>query len=333
MKVQRTGNLAIRRPETRQINLLLVGRDAGFEGSVIRRILSGDRIRIAGRSADLLGALQCLRVKAFDLVMLDCGFHDAELAIFTSDARRQGFEGLILRAAALHSFSFDSLVNLPEPGKTTLLDASQPASATLGVPRPNQTSSISLTARQRVVLECVFEGWSNQRIAQYLTCTEGAVKGTLQQLFQKLGVRNRSQIVRMALEKFLVQGAAPQLPAAAVRREFSVPPLPARSRGKRPIHAGDFVLDIAMHRVWVRGVETHLTPNEFELLTVFVLHPGELLRNTVLLELLWQNPAAKPDSLRVLIRALRTKIETSASPRYIVTERSFGYRFIPSPPR
>jgi DNA-binding response OmpR family regulator len=31
------------------------------------------------------------------------------------------------------------------------------------------------------------------------------------------------------------------------------------------------------------------------------------------------------------VGALRSKIEAGKTPRYLITERSFGYRFIPSP--
>ncbi len=42
----------------------------------------------------------------------------------------------------------------------------------------------------------------------------------------------------------------------------------------------------------------------------------------------WRNPTAKQDSLRVLVRGLRAKIESGNIPQYILTERNFGYRFI-----
>jgi hypothetical protein len=47
----------------------------------------------------------------------------------------------------------------------------------------------------------VSEGWTNQQIALHLKCSEGSVKAVLQELFSKLGVRKRAQIVRMAFEK------------------------------------------------------------------------------------------------------------------------------------
>ena len=62
-----------------------------------------------------------------------------------------------------------------------------------------------LTEREQEVLRGIFEGLSNKEIASQLNVTEGAVKATLQQLFQKTGVRTRSQLVRIALEASLVK--------------------------------------------------------------------------------------------------------------------------------
>jgi two-component system nitrate/nitrite response regulator NarL len=42
---------------------------------------------------------------------------------------------------------------------------------------------------------------ANKEIAARLEISESAVKNTIQQLFAKAGVRTRSQLVRVALEK------------------------------------------------------------------------------------------------------------------------------------
>lgn len=59
-----------------------------------------------------------------------------------------------------------------------------------------------LSEREREVLRAVLEGQANKEIAGRLRVSESSVKATLQQLFLKTGVRTRSQLVRMALEKF-----------------------------------------------------------------------------------------------------------------------------------
>jgi DNA-binding NarL/FixJ family response regulator len=55
------------------------------------------------------------------------------------------------------------------------------------------------------VLRAVFEGFSNKEIALKLDMSENSVKWVMQQLFDKTGVRTRSQLVRIALEKQWVE--------------------------------------------------------------------------------------------------------------------------------
>jgi DNA-binding NarL/FixJ family response regulator len=57
------------------------------------------------------------------------------------------------------------------------------------------------TDRETHVLQGVFEGLSNKEIGARLNISESSVKAALQQLFQKTGVRTRSQLVRIALEE------------------------------------------------------------------------------------------------------------------------------------
>jgi DNA-binding NarL/FixJ family response regulator len=66
--------------------------------------------------------------------------------------------------------------------------------------REEERVSPLLTEREQQVLRGIFEGLTNKEIGAQLGVTDGAVKATLQQLFQKTGVRTRSQLVRIALE-------------------------------------------------------------------------------------------------------------------------------------
>jgi DNA-binding NarL/FixJ family response regulator len=63
-------------------------------------------------------------------------------------------------------------------------------------------SERQFTERERDVLRGVFEGRSNKEISAALGISESSVKAAIQQLFQKTGVRSRSQLVRTALERF-----------------------------------------------------------------------------------------------------------------------------------
>jgi PAS domain S-box-containing protein len=59
-----------------------------------------------------------------------------------------------------------------------------------------------LSARETEVLRLVFQGLANKEIASRMNISESGVKNTLQQLFTKTEVRTRSQLVRVALERY-----------------------------------------------------------------------------------------------------------------------------------
>jgi DNA-binding NarL/FixJ family response regulator len=57
-----------------------------------------------------------------------------------------------------------------------------------------------LSGRELRVLRGVLEGLSNKEIGAQMEMTESAVKAVLQKLFERTGVRSRSQLVRYAIE-------------------------------------------------------------------------------------------------------------------------------------
>jgi PAS domain S-box-containing protein len=66
----------------------------------------------------------------------------------------------------------------------------------------DQRERPSLNARELDVLRLVVQGLANKEIASRMEISESAVKNTLQQLFGKTEVRTRSQLVRVALERY-----------------------------------------------------------------------------------------------------------------------------------
>lgn len=58
-----------------------------------------------------------------------------------------------------------------------------------------------LTSRQREVMRGILDGLTNKEIAWNLKVSESAIKAVIQELFNKAGVRTRSQLVRIAIEK------------------------------------------------------------------------------------------------------------------------------------
>src|SRR3984957_3112275 len=66
----------------------------------------------------------------------------------------------------------------------------------------DQKERPALNTRELDVLRLVVQGLANKEIASRMDISESAVKNTLQQLFGKTEVRTRSQLVRVALERY-----------------------------------------------------------------------------------------------------------------------------------
>lgn len=62
-----------------------------------------------------------------------------------------------------------------------------------------------LSDREVKILRFIFQGLVNKEIANKLGMTESGVKSALRSLFEKIGVKTRSQAVRVALENYRAQ--------------------------------------------------------------------------------------------------------------------------------
>jgi len=123
-----------------------------------------------------------------------------------------------------------------------------------------------------------------------------------------------------------------------VTKPFSMPELLARvranlrktAREEQPhaeITIGDIYIDTASRTVRVRGVETHLTPKEFDLLLLLANNPNRVLAHKSLLRSIWGHAGEdQPEYLRVLVAQLRKKLDPADSQRYIESEPWVGYR-------
>ena len=84
-----------------------------------------------------------------------------------------------------------------------IADVSEEQVATNGTtPSFDQKERPSLSSRELDALRLVVQGLSNKEISSRMEISESAVKNTLQQLFGKTEVRTRSQLVRVALERY-----------------------------------------------------------------------------------------------------------------------------------
>jgi two-component system, OmpR family, KDP operon response regulator KdpE len=124
-----------------------------------------------------------------------------------------------------------------------------------------------------------------------------------------------------------------------VTKPFSIQELLARVRAhlrRAPerttsaLEAGDFVVDVQAHTIFVQGKQIHLTPKEFELLVHLARNAGKVMTHRALLTAVWGAQSAhQPEYLRVFVGQLRKKLESETGRQYIQTEPWVGYRFIP----
>ena len=93
---------------------------------------------------------------------------------------------------------------------------------------------------------------------------------------------------------------------------------------------GHLAVDFASRQVRVKDEPVALTALEYKLLYHLVRNAGRVLPHETLLAKVWgREYTDEIDYLRVYIRRLRRKIEDNPDdPRYILTERGLGYRFL-----
>ena len=124
-------------------------------------------------------------------------------------------------------------------------------------------------------------------------------------------------------------------------KPFSASELMARTRvalrhvqqkGERNLQkilsVGGLQIDFDKRLVSLNGVAIHMTPMEYQLLSLLFLNHGKVLTTKLIISEIWgAYYATGPQTLRVLMTGLRRKIEENpAKPRYILTEIGVGYR-------
>jgi len=214
------------RTRRQTIKILLVDDHVLFREGAARLLAAERDLAISGQYGSVEEALKALALCSIgvDLVLLDLDLGKERGFDFFQPAREAGFHGPILVVAAVVSpFEVRRLIHLGAAG--IFLKQSSPALLVDAIRAvvggeiridPSLQESVPgsadadnpeglLNERERAVLGGVFEGLTNKEIAARVHISEALVKATLQQLFEKHGVRTRSQLVRIALEQYSQQ--------------------------------------------------------------------------------------------------------------------------------
>jgi two-component system alkaline phosphatase synthesis response regulator PhoP/OmpR family response regulator RpaB len=93
----------------------------------------------------------------------------------------------------------------------------------------------------------------------------------------------------------------------------------------------DLSINFKSKTITVRGDNVKLTKTEFELLSLFVSYPGEVLSREFIQQQIWRDSQLYQTSraVDVHVQRLRKKIEAEVDkPEYIVTVAGVGYKFL-----
>jgi two-component system KDP operon response regulator KdpE len=92
----------------------------------------------------------------------------------------------------------------------------------------------------------------------------------------------------------------------------------------------DFSIDLTAKRILKDGRDVRLTATEWQVVEILARNPGKLITQRQLLEQVWGLSNTKSNYVRVLMVAIRRKLEPDPSkPRYFITEPGSGLRFVP----
>jgi DNA-binding NarL/FixJ family response regulator len=206
-----------------QIRILIVDDHTLFRESLSRLLEADTECKVSGACSSVDEALKIIAKDKIDLVLLDYDLGEESGTQFLSKSSKLGFTGRSLMVTG--GISDVVMLRALDHGAAGVFLKSSPLSELIqAIRRVTQgevwidsglVKTLIASARQRSaeanremlspregrVLRYVFEGLSNKEIGRQLEISEGSVKAVLQQLFTRTGVRTRSQLVRIAVER------------------------------------------------------------------------------------------------------------------------------------
>jgi len=206
------------------IRILLIDDHTLFRESLVRLLQAEPQFLVVDHCATIAQARQLLSRTAVDVVLLDydLGEEFGTDLILELHALESSVRILIVTAGMRDSVTLNALnagvagvifkhrspgqlmdaINKVAKGETWLDQGIMRSVIAESGERGLEQSIRSLSERQHLVLRGILDGLANKEIAAKLQVSEASIKATIQELFNKAGVRTRSQLVRIAIEKY-----------------------------------------------------------------------------------------------------------------------------------
>lgn len=205
------------------IRIMLVDDHVMFREGLARMLDKEADFAVAGQASSATGGLALLDPAGANVVLLDVDLGTERALDFVKAARVAGFEGRILVVTA--GMSDQEAVQLVQAGISGILHKHHSTDVLCDTIRrvaggevclePTYLSPLframdrtrtpkraTLTDRDKTILRCILQGLTNREIATRIEISEGAVKASVRHVCEKLSVRTRSQLVKVALEQY-----------------------------------------------------------------------------------------------------------------------------------
>jgi two-component system nitrate/nitrite response regulator NarL len=222
-QVETEQELAVNNQSLDEVRILLVDDHAMIRDGIARMLDKEADFVVVGQVGSVADGIAELRNSSPAIVLLDVDLGSERAIDFVKTARAEGFEGRILIVTA--GMSDPEAIQLVQAGVSGILHKHHSLDVLCetirkiargdacleqtyleplfrAMDRTRAPKRATLTERDRTVLRGILQGWTNRQIAGKLEISEGAVKASVRHVCEKLSVRTRSQLVKVALEQY-----------------------------------------------------------------------------------------------------------------------------------
>jgi DNA-binding NarL/FixJ family response regulator len=223
-----------------EIRILIVDDHGLFRQSLARFLEKAPGCRVVGQCGSATEAALAFSAISADVVLLDFDLGDGEGGDLVAELRKHQESAKVLMVTAgmpetstvrvmqggasgifLKHGTLDALLTAIQrvaAGEVWLDSGEVKAIVTSSIGRGEQPDRArTLTTRQSEVMRGILDGLTNKEIAVSISASESSVKAVIQELFRKAGVRTRSQLVRIAIEKHSSDWLQPEYAESAAR--------------------------------------------------------------------------------------------------------------------